>query len=270
MQSTSEGSELFVSPAEIRAAIDGRQFKLCYHPKVESESLILKGFEALIRWEHPGKGLLMPDQFIRQAEEAGLIGRITELVVDEAFAWHRSMGSVQGLSLSINMSVKRLSDLDFADWLFLRCRHAGIRPDHVYLEVSETAVMSERLYALDMFTRLLAKGFRVSIDNFGLGRYSLAILARLPFSEVKIEKSFAMAAAQSDEARAFIKATVEVGHRMNLSVVAEGVEDRVTLEYLRRVGCDYVQGYLISRPMTGEQTTDWLANRRQMTKHMLI
>jgi EAL domain-containing protein (putative c-di-GMP-specific phosphodiesterase class I) len=140
----------------------------------------------------------------------------------------------------------------------------------VILEISESAVMSERLHALDMFNRLLEKGFRVAVDQFGIGRYSLSMLARLPFSEVKIEKSFAMSAKHSDDARAFIKATTELAHRMSLTVVAEGVEDRVALEYVRRVRCDFIQGFLISRPMSGEQAREWMVNRHQMIKHMLI
>jgi len=270
MHIAKEGADACITAAEIQAAIEGRQFRLCYHPKVECESLILKGFEVLIRWEHPTRGLVMPDQFIRVAEDAGLIGKITEIVVDEAFAWYLATPGVRGLWLSINMSVKRLSDADFAAWLFARCRAVGIKPDCIYLEISETAVMTERLHAYDMFNRLLERGFRVAIDNFGVGKYSLSILARLPFSEVKIERSFGMTAGESEESRAFIKATVDLAHRMALSVVAEGVEDRVTLEFLRHAKCDYIQGYLVTRPMTSEQTQDWMLNRRQMTKHMLI
>lgn len=264
------GADTCITEDEIRAAIDGNQFRFCYHPKLECESLILKGFEVLIRWEHPTKGLLLPDKFISVAEDAGLIGRITEIVVDEALEWYVTAPGVRDLWLSINMSVKRLNDLDFAQWLFTRCRAKGIRPECVSLEVSEAAVISERLNALDMFARLLERSFRVAIDNFGVGKYSLAILAKLPFSEVKIERSFAMAASKSEEARTFIKATVDLAHRMGLSVVAEGVEDRVTLEFLRYAKCDYIQGYLVTRPMTSEQTQDWMLNRRQMTKHMLI
>lgn len=259
-----------LSAAEIQAAIDSKQFKLRFHPKVECDSLGVKGFEVLIRWEHPQMGLLAPDQFIRVAEDVGMIGKITEYVIDAAFDWYVSASGAKGYWLSFNISVKRLSDVDFASWLLSRCRKVGIRPDCIFLEISESAVMSERLHAFDMFTRLLDRGFRVSVDNFGLGKYSLSLLARLPFSEVKIEKSFAMTASMSEDAKAFIKTTVELGHKMALSVVAEGVEDRATLEFLRRVRCDYLQGFFVSRPMTGEETQQWLLNRRQMTKHLLI
>jgi len=258
-----------ITGAEIQTAINEGQFSLRYQPKLDCETLSLKGFEALIRWDHPSIGTIYPDQFIRVAEESGLIGKITEVVVDQAFRWYTTTSGVPGLSLSINISAKRLSDLDFADWLKRKCLSAGIRPDSIILEISEVAVLGERLHALDMFTRLRTKGFRVAIDGYGIGHATLATLAKLPFTEIKIDKSFAMAAPQSPEAKAFLKSTVQTSHSLDLRVVAEGVEDRETLDYLRNMGCDFVHGYLVARPMTGEEAQDWILNRRRLTRHIL-
>ena len=259
-----------ISPAEIQAAIDGRQFSLCYQPKLDFGLLNLKGFEALIRWEHPTRGLVLPDQFIALAEETGLIGKITEQVVDQAFRWYKSTAGTHGHTLSINFSAKRLSDDNFADWLLGVCRRAAMRPDAVILEISEAGMMEHRLSAHDMFTRLKTKGFHVAIDDYGVGTSSKLLLPRLPISEIKIHKSFAMRATQSEEARAFIKSTVELGHSLKIAVSAGGVEDRETLDFLRKIGCDYAYGFLISRPMSGDQAAEWIVHRRQLTSSILF
>jgi EAL domain-containing protein (putative c-di-GMP-specific phosphodiesterase class I) len=265
-----EHDDLLITSEEVQAAITGGQLSLCYQPKIDCETLSLKGFEALIRWNHPTKGLILPREFIKVAEDAGLIGKITEMVINEAFQWYTTTNGVQSLGLSINISAKRLSDLDFADWLRKKCVASGIRTEAVTLEISESAVITERLHALDMFTRLQTKGFRVAIDGFGIANSNLAMLAKLPFAEIKIEKSFAMTATQSEASKTFLRSTIQQCHSLRLEVVAEGVEDRETLEFLRELGCDYIHGYLVAQPMTGEQTRDWILNRRKMTRHILV
>lgn len=266
----SEYDDTPITAAEIQAAIEGKQFVLYYQPKLDCETLILRGFEALIRWAHPERGLVFPDQFIQTAEQNGQIGRITELVVDQAFRWYATTSGINGMTLSINISAKRLSDLDFADWLRKKCVASGIRTELVILEISEKAVLGERLNALDMFSRLQTKGFKVSIDGYGVAHSSLAQLVRLNFTEVKIDKSFAMTANQSEESRSFLRSTIQQSHNLNLKVVAEGVEDKETLEFLRHVRCDYLHGYLVAQPMTGEQTGEWILNRRNMLRHILV
>jgi len=266
----SELDETPITAAEIQAGINGKQFILYFQPKIECETLILRGFEALIRWAHPERGILTPDQFIPVVEQAGLIGKITEIVVDLAFRWYGSTSGINGMTLSINISSKRLSDLDFADWLRKKCVASGIRPDLISLEISEKSVLGERLNAVDMFTRLQTKGFKVSVDGYGIAHSPLPQLARLSFSEVKIDKSFAMTASQSEESKNFLRATIQQCHALNLKVVAEGVEDKETLEFLRQMKCDFIHGYLVSQPMTGEQTSEWILNRRHMMRHILV
>jgi EAL domain-containing protein (putative c-di-GMP-specific phosphodiesterase class I)/FixJ family two-component response regulator len=247
-----------VSEGELRAAIDAQQFFLCYQPIIHCNSQMLKGFEVLVRWQHPARGVVFPDQFIPLAESLGLIDAITEQIVKAAFNWLSEMPRYPDLSLSINVSARTFGNVRFPDQLGAWAQDFGISPESVILEVTETAAMEDQLQALDLFTRLRVKGFQVSIDDFGIGNSSLMLLASLPFSEIKVDKTFAISAKESDESRTIIKSTVDLSHNLGLSVVTEGVEDAETLEYLRLIGCDYAQGYYIARPMLGEKANEWI------------
>ncbi len=267
---SNESSRPSITQADLQAGIDGGQFSLRYQPKLDFELLNLKGFEALARWEHPIYGQIMPSEFIPVAEETGLIGRLTELVVDQAFRWYKTTPGAQGHSLSINFSAKRLSNLDFSNWLYEICRRAAIRPDTVILEITEAGMMEQRLLAHDMFDRLRGRGFQIAIDDYGVGPSSKLLLQRLPINEIKIDTSFGIKATTSQEARDFIKATVDFGHSYKIKVAVGGVEDQDTLNYLRSIGVDYAYGFLISRPMTAEQSAEWILHRRQLTKNLLF
>jgi len=254
-------SETVITKVDLLDAIARREFCLVFQPKIHCKTRDLVGFEVLVRWEHPSKGLIMPDHFIPLSERLGLIGLITDQIVEQALNWYARTAAVHGLSVSINVSAKTLGDIDFADWLDDMCQKAGIPNDVIVLEVTETAAVVNQLSALDMFTRLRLKGFQVSIDDFGIGNSSLAMLARLPFSEIKVDKSFAMKAGSNEECRAIIRSTVSLGHGLNLTVVAEGVEDEATLNFLSEIGCELAQGYHIARPMPGGSILDWMAQR---------
>ena len=267
---TNETSQNPITAEELKAGIAGHQFSLCYQPKLDFELLNLKGFEALVRWEHPTRGLILPHEFIPIAEESGLIGTLTEQIVEMAFLWYLNTPGARGHTLSINFSAKRLAKLDFADWLLGVCRRVNMRPAEVILEISEAGMMDHRLEAHDMFTRLKAKGFNIAIDDYGVGPSSKLLLPRLPISEIKIDKSYAMRAKDAKDARAFIKATVDFGKSIQAAVSAGGVEDRETLEYLREIGCNYAYGYLISQPLTGEAAAEWIRNRRQLIHKILF
>jgi len=255
---------------DIQNAIAERQFRLAYQPIIHCETKLLKGFEALVRWDHPTKGLIMPDRFIPMSENLGMIRQITDQVIEMALKWIGSLVNSSNLTISINISAKTLGDLQFVDVLEEKCKQARVSSDVVILEVTETAAMDDQLPALDMFTRLRMKGFHVSIDDFGIGNSSLALLARLPFSEIKIDRSFAMTSISSAESRAIIKSTVDLSHSLELSVVTEGVEDIETLDFLRDIGCDLAQGYYIARPMAGDAVADWMAERSEYSRHNLL
>jgi EAL domain-containing protein (putative c-di-GMP-specific phosphodiesterase class I)/FixJ family two-component response regulator len=259
-----------ITAEDLNNAIAQRQFSLVYQPKIECATRMLKGFEALVRWQHPTKGMIMPDRFIQMSERLGLIGLITDQVVDQAFQWFSGIAAAPHMTLSVNISAKTLGNKEFPDELEIMCRRASIPASSVILEVTETAASDDQLLALDMFTRLRMKGFSVSIDDFGIGNSSLALLARLPFSEIKVDKSFAITASQSEESRAIIKSTVDLSHSLDLCVVTEGVEDRETLEFLQNIGCDFAQGYHIARPMAGDQVVEWMLQRSESRQHNLL
>ena len=251
-----------ISGDDLRHALEHDEISLAYQPITSCQTHMLKGFEALARWNHPDKGWIPADYFICLAEHSGLIHQITDRVTEMALAWFSSARHFPDLTLSVNISAKTFSDTSFPDKLEAAARKAFIEPGKVILEVTETAAIEDRRQALDLFTRLRVKGFEVSIDDFGIGNSSLAMLSRLPFSEVKIDKSFGMNAETSDEAKKIIKSTVELGHDLGLRVVAEGVEHGATLNYLAKIGCDHAQGYYIARPMAGDQAVQFMLDRR--------
>ncbi|HEX7046582.1 MAG TPA: EAL domain-containing response regulator [Gammaproteobacteria bacterium] len=252
---------LEITEDDLRTAIDEKQFIVYYQPKIHCGSGQVSGFEALVRWKHPTLGMVMPDAFIPLAERLNLIGEVTTQILDEAMHWMRDVRNDMRLSLSVNLSAKALGDIDLADRLAKRCRDAGIDPDRLILELTETTAMDDPVLALDLVTRLRMKGFHVSIDDVGTGYSSMAQLARLPFSEMKVDKSFVMTAAVSKESRSIISSFIDLGHKLDLRVVAEGVEDKATLDFLHRTGCDFVQGFFIARPMPGELVSNWIDNR---------
>ena len=262
--------DVVVDRITLEAALHRSEFQLNYQPKIDCQTRELVGFEALVRWPKPTGGFVPPDAFIPIAERHNLIKSLTDQIVDMALLWKASTVPAKDLSLSINISALTLSDREFADSLESKCRFFGIDPSRIILEVTETAAMEDRLLALDLFTRLRVKGFLVSIDDFGIGNSSLALLARLPFSEVKVDKSFAMTARSSEESRAIIKSTVDLSRSLNLSVVTEGVEDIETLEYLTVIGCGQAQGYYIAKPMAPEVIPNWIGSTSELSANRLM
>ncbi len=250
-----------ITEDDLRRAIDERQFDVVYQPKMHCPTNTLAGFEALVRWNHPELGRIMPDDFIPVAERLDLIGDMTWQILDQACRWIKEADPDEKLSLSVNLSAKALVDITLVDRLASVCRNTGIRPERLILELTETTAMEDPVLALDLVMRLRMKGFDVSIDDVGTGYSSMAQLARLPFSEMKVDKSFVMTAAASQESRTIISSIIELGHKLDLRVVAEGVEDEATLDFLQAAGCDYAQGFYIARPMDGNAITNWMESR---------
>lgn len=242
---------------DLRRALEAGEVSVVYQPKLQCETGALAGFEVLARWHHPEHGLIMPDQFIPLMEDAGLIDALTDQVMRAALAWMRHPALAPELTLSVNLSARSLVDLAVADRLETLCREAGVLPGRVTLELTETVAMEDPVSALDVLTRLRVKGFHLSIDDFGTGYSSMSQLAQLPFSEMKVDKSFVITALTSAESRTIIKSIIDLGHNLGLRVVAEGVEDYETLEFLRRCGCDMAQGFLLSKPLQGERVIEW-------------
>ncbi len=255
------GKGVFAEPSKIFAdeltkAIEQRELFLVYQPKIDCRNADPVGFEALVRWQHPQRGLIMPNDFIPLAERTGLIDQLTALVVRDAVSWFSCYFQKSNLQLSVNLSARNLKDLQFADHVADLCKQVGMSPASLVFELTETSTMEDPVASLDLLTRLRLKGFLLSIDDFGTGFSSMLQLVRLPFSEIKIDKSFVMTIC-SDESKTVIKSITELGQCLGLRTSAEGVEDAEALEFLQSIGCDLAQGYLIARPMTGAVALDW-------------
>lgn len=247
--------------ADIQAALRQKQFHVLYQPKVRCRDRQLSGVEALVRWQHPEHGLIGPDQFVSIAEQANLINELTMAVLDESLTWFCdwTARTKQGndASLAINLSARSLHSSVVVDAILERCEAARVAPSRLTFELTETAAMEDPVAALALLTRLRVHGFQLSLDDFGTGYSSMVQLVRLPFSEIKIDRSFVMTAPHSQESRTVIRSITELGHSLGLQVTAEGVEHGESLEYLQSVGCDHAQGYWIARPLTPRQLEAW-------------
>lgn len=255
---TTHPADTSVTEAALKRALHDQEFRLVYQPKIGCASRALAGFEALVRWHDPGAGIIMPDRFIPVAEQSGLMNALTELIVSQALNWFAANSPGSDVSLSLNISAKNLEGFALADFVSRLCRQLSIDPERLIFELTETSAMSDPVASLDLLTRLRMKGFRLSIDDFGTGYSSMVQLVRLPFSEIKVDKSFVMTAAKSAESRTVIRSIVELGHSLGLQATAEGVEQAATLEFLTSIGCELAQGYFIARPMPGDAIGTWL------------
>lgn len=246
------------------AAMDGGQLQMAFQPKVTCNDGRLAGFEGLVRWQHPQHGPIPPDRFIPIVEQSGLSDRLTEIVFETAFGWF-SLRRGSDLSLALNVSAASLGTIEIADRLAGLCDKHAVDPGSVIIEVTESSAMNDQTAALDLLTRLRLKGFQLSIDDFGVGYSSLVQLARMPFSELKIDRSFVMTASHSTESRSIICAIIGLGKSLGLRTVAEGVEDLGTFGFLKEAGCDLAQGYFIGRPMSGHAVSRWMGDALEDT-----
>jgi EAL domain-containing protein (putative c-di-GMP-specific phosphodiesterase class I) len=165
--------------------------------------------------------------------------------------------------LSVNLSASSLHDRKLVERIIACCNRYRVPPGRLIFELTETGAMENPTAALEMLTRLRLNGFRLSIDDFGMGHSSMLQLVRMPFTEIKVDKSFVMSATHSNESRAVIKSIVELGRSLGLQSAAEGVEDAGTLELVQQLGCDFAQGYFIGRPMAGDAVAHWMDGRRE-------
>ena len=248
-----------VSEDELRRAIEQQELVLHYQPKVDLRCGRVLGAEALVRWRHHRRGLIMPDAFIPLAEETGLIKSLTRFVTKRALeqcaAW-----TAEGMQLSVavNISAPNLSDLTFADEMAELVSGCGLAGHQLILEVTESEAMSDPVRTMDVLSRLRLNGIELAIDDFGTGFSSLAELRNMPFSEIKIDKSFVIDSIVDKEARVFVRSIIELGRDLGLTVVAEGVENEEIWRLLVSLGCDVAQGYYIARPMDAEEWTNWI------------
>ncbi len=259
-----------MTKADFQAAIDGNQFRLVFQPKIDCGTLTVTGFEALARWDHPEMGLVMPDNFIPQALEFDLLGQITEVIVQKAVDWFAATPEIQSQTLSINLSAETLQHPHFSEWLGDLCGKAGVPTQSLILELSQSATLDNKDTAKSLFDAVKSKGFAVSIDRFGANDSSLVPLDNLPVTEIKLDRTIALADLKTDETWSRIRNAVLESHKRGVRVVTEGVEEQETLDFLRQIGCDQAQGYLISSPLSGNVVVDWLNGYESALRQNLV
>jgi EAL domain-containing protein (putative c-di-GMP-specific phosphodiesterase class I) len=250
---------------DLREALRHGHLVTHFQPKVAVAGATVVGVEALVRWDHPEHGLVLPEQFVPIAEEHGLVGKLTRLVLGAAFAqaaaWRRAN---LPLGVAVNISMANLEDPGFADYVLLAAQQAGALPRMITLEVTESRFMLDERAVLEVLTRLRLKRFRLSIDDFGTGHSSLAQLRDIAFDELKIDRSFVHGAGRDPTLRAMYDASVGLGRQLGIEVVAEGVEDHDDWDLVRASGCDLAQGWFIGAPMPADEFAAWMVawNRR--------
>lgn len=249
-----------VTKEELAQAIERKELLVHYQPQVNLKSGKVLGFEALVRWQHPVHGLLFPDVFIPLAEQhEDLIGALTFSVLDSIFEDKMLSGELTSdLTVSVNLSAMMLSDLSLPDRVAKLFSDHNMETERLMLEVTESGAMKDPSLTMDILTRLRLKNIKLSLDDFGTGFSSMVQLYRLPFTEIKVDKSFVMVAMDNKEAAAIARITIELGHSLGLEVVAEGIEDKKTYDWLKDIGCDIGQGYFISRLVAAEHFITWL------------
>jgi len=248
---------------DLRRGLSNREFVAFFQPKVEIATGRMVGVEALARWRHPVRGIVGPDSFIAVAERHGLIGTLTELMLSETLSQARTWRR-QGLPLkvAINVSMEDLVRLDFPELVVGQAEAAGIFPFDITLEVTESRLMNNPVVPLDILTRLRLKRVGLSIDDFGTGYSTLAQLKDIPLDELKLDRSFVQGATRDSAARAILESSVDLAKKLDMSVVAEGVETRDDWDLVAALGCDLAQGYFIGKPMPGADVPAWLETWR--------
>jgi diguanylate cyclase (GGDEF)-like protein len=254
--------ERLIILGELRQAIASNELELHYQPKVDARTSRLVGCEALVRWRHPTKGYIPPGDFIPHAERTGAIRSLTRWVIARALrdlkGWHDGGDKID---VSINVSPLDLADPSFVDSIRTLLVQTGADASAVVLEVTESGAMKDLPATLRVMQQLQVFGIRFSIDDFGTGYSSLAHLKRLPVDEVKIDRSFIKELEARSDDDLIVRSTINLGHAMNLKVVAEGVEVISGWEALGRLGCDLIQGYFISKPLPVQEFTAWMKAR---------
>jgi diguanylate cyclase (GGDEF)-like protein len=247
--------------AELKQAIDERELALCYQPQVDIRSGAVTGVEALLRWHHPQRGVLLPDEFIPLAEHTGLIVPLTYHVLEEALhQCHLWDEAGLHLRVGINVSARSLLDEQFPMHAARLFEKWSVEPEQVELEMTETAVMANPGRSLVILDVLSDLGVSIALDDFGTGYSSLAYLQRLPVTKLKIDKSFIVDMTDDDNDCVIVQSTIALGQNLGLQVVAEGVETKETWNRLAAMGCECAQGYYLTLPVPGDELVGWMGS----------
>lgn len=257
-ESTQEEESHSLTLDELSQALEQDQLLPWYQPKVSFGTGQWIGMEALARWQHPEYGLISPARFIPLAERHGLIDALTEVIISKSLRdghlWERTGLS---LNLSMNLSTTSLIEGDLCNTLLSHCQRWSINPELITLEVTESAFVKDLGKSLEVLTRLRMHGFGLSIDDFGTGYSSMQQLALLPFTELKLDRSFVDRCYEDPSRLAIIESSIELARKLGLKSVAEGVEDEPTWQLLSQLGCDVCQGFFSARPMPRDELLAW-------------
>ncbi len=248
---------------ELRRAIDAQELMLLYQPIIKVETGRICGFEALVRWPHPERGLVSPVEFIPIAEETGMIVPLGAWVLRTACfqlkAWRRRHPTMPALSVAVNLSPKQFQAPDLVEQVRDCIHDSGISPQHLKLEITEGVFLENAEQATDVINGLKGLGVELYIDDFGTGYSSLSYLQRLPIDKVKIDRSFVGRMEEGDEARTLVHTVIELAHNLGMTTVAEGVETARHVAILQDLGCEYAQGYFFARPLNARAASSLLA-----------
>jgi diguanylate cyclase (GGDEF)-like protein/PAS domain S-box-containing protein len=238
---------------DLRNAILEEQFELFYQPIWSLKTNVITGFEALIRWNHPERGMVSPAEFIPTTEETGLIVPIGQWVIQEAcrqlMVWDRKFPGIQPFTISVNLSAKQFSQPDLVDRIQAVLERTGCPASRLKLEITETMIVENHAVAVQTLTQLQALGLQIQVDDFGTGYSSLSVLHSLPLNSLKIDLSFVRLLETDPENAEIVKVIITLAHNLGLEAIAEGVETQSQLRQLKTLGCDFAQGYLLAKPL---------------------
>lgn len=250
----------------MRRALDQHEFELYFQPIVQTDTGQLAFAEALLRWNSPSLGMVMPDRFIPLAEETGLIITIGEWVLKEsclaAMRWKEQLGT--SIGIAVNVSPRQFRDPRFVTTVMKALEHSGLEPDQLELEITERLILDNTIETADILSELDRSGIRLSVDDFGTGYSALSYVKTYPFDTLKIDKSFIQDVMKEQSDASLVKAIITMAHSLGLRVIAEGVEEEEQTHFLEQEGCDFSQGYFYSHPMPGPRFETWLASNRRV------
>jgi EAL domain-containing protein (putative c-di-GMP-specific phosphodiesterase class I) len=241
---------------DLRRSLGRDEMRLHYQPIVDTANGKVVAHEALLRWQHPVRGLLTPEEFIQAAEETGLILKIGEWVLREACMWATFIGTERKLLINVNLSARQFTDPKLPQLVSHALRESGLPSELLELEITESTAMQQTDATLSTLRKLKDLGVSIAIDDFGTGYSSLAYLKRFPVDKLKIDRSFVADIVKMKEQRAIVEAIVALAHALDLKVIAEGVENDAQKKFLRGCGCEYIQGFATGKPADADTAAE--------------
>ena len=256
-----------ITVKEIKQGLKQNEFMVHLQPQIQFSDGSISGVEALVRWQHPIRGLVFPDQIIPLVEQHGLMTELTQVVIAESIkAYQKVKAAGYNITISINISAQNIVDLHFPEQLDVLIKEHDFEPEYFILELTESAILTDTSMALDIFNRLRMKGFSLSIDDFGTGDSSLKKLYESPFSELKIDRHFVSRMVNDAEANSIVRICTVLASEFNMTTVAEGVETQEEWDKLKLHGCNIAQGYFISKPLPVDDFISWATSYQAITE----